>query len=146
LSQGDSAPSGGAEAGLDVSFEEGLSTELPHEDGSFDVVLSTLFFHHLRLPQKERTATEIRRVLSPTGRLLVADWGPPQDRLMGLASLGIRLLDGFEPTRENFAGELPSIFAAAGLGSQEVPLERPRTVFGSIAIYHAGGELAVDRP
>jgi ubiquinone/menaquinone biosynthesis C-methylase UbiE len=136
----------GAEAGLDVSFEEGLSTELPYEDGSFDLVLSTLFFHHLRLPQKERTATEIRRVLSPEGRLLVADWGPPQDRLMALASLGIRLLDGFEPTRENFAGELPSIFAAAGLGSEDVPLERLRTVFGSVALYRAGDGPAEDRP
>ncbi|MBS1895409.1 MAG: methyltransferase domain-containing protein [Actinobacteria bacterium] len=135
-----------AEAGLEASFDEGLSTELPYEIGSFDVVLSTLFFHHLTLPQKERTAAEVRRVLAPGGRLLVADWGPPQDRLMAVASLGIRMLDGFEPTRENFAGALPSIFAEAGLEPDQAPLERLRTVFGSLALYRATGGPTDERP
>src|SRR4051794_22665248 len=35
------------QAGAAVSFDEGLSTELPYEDDSFDRVMSTLFFHHL---------------------------------------------------------------------------------------------------
>ena len=34
-------------AGAEVEFDEGLSTELPYEGDSFDLVLVTLFFHHL---------------------------------------------------------------------------------------------------
>ena len=135
-----------AEAHLDVSFQEGLSTDLPYSDGSFDVVLSTLFFHHLVLSEKQRTAAEVRRVLVPEGRLLVADWGPPQDRLMALASLGIRLLDGFEPTRENFAGTLPTVFAEAGLEAQARPLDQLRTVFGTMTLYRASAGPVDERP
>lgn len=36
-----------AAAALDIQFDEGRSTVLPYADASFDVVLSTLFFHHL---------------------------------------------------------------------------------------------------
>jgi len=38
-----------AKAGAEVTFDEGLSTELPYEDESFDVVLSTMFFHHSQI-------------------------------------------------------------------------------------------------
>ena len=34
---------------------------------------------------------------------------------MAVAFLGIRLLDGFENTAENYRGELPAIFEEAGL-------------------------------
>jgi len=126
-----------AAAGVEIEFREGLADELPFEEDSFDLVLSTLFFHHLGSAAKRRTADEIARVLEPGGALYVADWGPPQDRLMALASLGIRLLDGFEPTRENFAGALPVIFAGVGLEPADGPLERLRTAFGSLAFYSA---------
>jgi ubiquinone/menaquinone biosynthesis C-methylase UbiE len=125
-----------AAAGLDVEFNHGLSTELPYPDDSFDVVLSTLFFHHLTLAAKEKTAREVNRVLAPGGRFCVADWGPPQDPLMALLFLGVRLLDGFEQTRENATGALPSIFAAGGL-EQVAEIERLRTAFGSLALYEA---------
>jgi ubiquinone/menaquinone biosynthesis C-methylase UbiE len=68
-----------AGAGAEISFDEGLSTELAYEDRSFDVVLSTLFFHHLSDDAKRRSADEIQRVLRPDGRVVVANWGRPQD-------------------------------------------------------------------
>jgi ubiquinone/menaquinone biosynthesis C-methylase UbiE len=52
---------------VEVNFDQGLSTELPYEDGSFDRVLSTLFFHHLSGEEKRRTVAEIARVLKPEG-------------------------------------------------------------------------------
>ena len=45
-------------AGAEVSFDEGLSTSLPYEDQSFDVVRSTLFFHHMADDAKRATAEE----------------------------------------------------------------------------------------
>ena len=41
---------------MTLELDEGLSTELPYEDGSFDLVLSTLFFHHLDPEPKRRSA------------------------------------------------------------------------------------------
>lgn len=122
------------ESGLRIRFEEGLSDRLHYPDASFDQVVSTLFFHHLTPDVKARTAAEIHRVLRPGGRLHVADWGRPSDPLMGVLSLSIRLLDGFEPTRENFNGRLPAIFTQAGLAGVE-QTGRLRTVYGTMAFY-----------
>ena len=36
-----------AEARAEVQFDQALSSALPYEDGTFDRVLSSLFFHHL---------------------------------------------------------------------------------------------------
>jgi SAM-dependent methyltransferase len=126
-----------ADAGVEIDFREGYSTELPYGDESFDVVLSTLFFHHLTGPDKRRTAAEAFRVLKPVGRLQVVDWGRPTDPAMRLLSTSIRLLDGFEQTRENLAGGLPRIFEDAGF-TDAAEVERMRTAFGTLAFYRAG--------
>ena len=56
--------------------------------------------------------------------------------VMGLAGLAIRMLDGFEPTADNFAGRLPAIFAAAGLTEVRTH-DRMRTAFGTLAFHSA---------
>lgn len=124
------------DAGVEVELVEGRSTDLPFEDGSLDVVVSTLFFHHLTTADKRRTAAEVARVLRPGGRLHVADWGRPADLLMALLFLGIRAFDGFEVTRANARGELPAIFAAAGLSDVREDLQM-RSPLGTIALYSA---------
>jgi len=43
-----------AAAGLDIGLDQGMSTALPYPDASFDLVLSTLFFHHLRTTPSAR--------------------------------------------------------------------------------------------
>jgi ubiquinone/menaquinone biosynthesis C-methylase UbiE len=123
-------------AGAEITFDQGLSTTLPYEGGSFDLVLSSLFFHHLLRDAKERTAAEIARVLRPGGRLHVADWGPPRDPVMRLAFGALRLADGLEPTRDNVEGRLPGIFGGAGLaGAGET--DRLRTMFGVLSLFRA---------
>lgn len=124
------------DSGREIHFAQGLSNQLPYEDASFDRVVSTLFFHHLTLAVKRQTVTEIARVLRPGGELHVADWGRPSDPLMHAASLSIRLLDGFEPTRDNLSGALPSVFENVGLARVE-QTGRLRTVFGTMAFYRA---------
>ena len=63
-----------ADAGVDVEWVEGDAESLPFEDGSFDVVLST--FGCMFVPDHERAATEIARVLRPGGRVGIAAWTP----------------------------------------------------------------------
>lgn len=132
----DQARSKARRAEVEIRFDEGFSTELPYADASFDLVLSTLFFHHLDLDSKRRTAGEIARVLGTGGELHVADWGRPSDPVMAAAFLGVRLFDGFENTRENARGALPAIFEQAGLDAAE-QTGQLRTFFGTLALYRA---------
>jgi ubiquinone/menaquinone biosynthesis C-methylase UbiE len=46
---------------------------LPFEDETFDLVVSNYAFHHLEDAGKEIAISEARRVLMPTGRLVVCD-------------------------------------------------------------------------
>ncbi len=124
-------------AGVELELTEGFSTELPFADASFDLVLSTLFFHHLDPESKRQTAREIARVLRPGGKLHVADWGRPSDPMMAAAFLSVRVLDGFENTRDNARGALPEIFEDAGLDPAR-QTARFRTAFGTLALISAG--------
>jgi ubiquinone/menaquinone biosynthesis C-methylase UbiE len=125
-----------ADAGVDVRLDEGLSFDLPYEDGSFDRVVSSLFFHHLKREAKEATAREVARVLRSGGELHVADFGRPPDPAMWALSRVIRYFDGVKVTEDNHAGRLPSIFGGAGLRDAR-ERDRVRTAFGSISFYSA---------
>ena len=124
------------DAGVKIKFETGLSNELPYDARKFDVVLSTLFFHHLTDEAKADTAEEVRRVLRLGGRVLIADWGRPQDPLMRTAFLGVQVLDGFRTTSSNVAGKLPEFLRDAGLKRVSV-VDRMRTPLGTIEIVSA---------
>src|SRR3954451_6232975 len=121
------------EAGVKVEFQRGLSNELPYDGRSFDVVVSTLFFHHLTDEAKADTAEEVRRVLRLGGRVLIADWGRPQDPLMRMMFLNVQVLDGFRNTSSSVAGKLPEFLRDAGLKRVAV-IDRMRTPLGTIEI------------
>ena len=124
-------------AGVEIAFDEGSSTQLPYVDASFDVVLSTLVFHHLADEAKRQTAAEILRVLRPSGRVVIADLGRPHDPLMRAAVLvTVQLLDGVATTALNVRGELPDVLAGAGLPEVRVR-ERLRTPTGTYEILTA---------
>lgn len=59
---------------LPVEFREGDAEELPFEDASMDVVLST--FGVMFAPDHPRTAAELLRVCRPGGRIGLANWTP----------------------------------------------------------------------
>jgi SAM-dependent methyltransferase len=124
-------------AGLDIRFDEGRSTALPYGDASFDLVLSTLFFHHLPADAKGRSAAELARVLRPGGRLVVGDLGRPQDPLMRVAvRVTVQVFDGVATTALNVRGELPDVIAGAGLEAVTVH-DRVRTPTGSYEVITA---------
>lgn len=54
-------------------FQVGAAESLPFEPASFDVVVSSLMVHHLPDAERPRAFQEMRRVLTPGGRVLVAD-------------------------------------------------------------------------
>jgi SAM-dependent methyltransferase len=62
------------EAAVDVTWVEGDAEELPFENESFDVVLSTVGVQFA--PRHEVTAREVVRVLRPGGRIALVNWTP----------------------------------------------------------------------
>jgi len=59
---------------LDIEFVEGDAENLPFEDASFDVVLST--FGVMFAPDHQKAADEMLRVCKPGGRIGMANWVP----------------------------------------------------------------------
>lgn len=68
-----------AAEGLGVTFEIGDAAELPYQDNSFDIVLST--FGIMFVPDQDKVANELIRVCKPGGRIGLASWTP--DGLVG---------------------------------------------------------------
>lgn len=121
---------------VSIRFDEGLSWNLPYATASLDVVLSTLFFHHLDREGRCRTLAEVVRVLRPGGRLHVADWGRQGSVVMKVLSLPDRLLDGLGRTADAFTGRLPHEMKSAGL-VQVVETGTLTTAFGRLTFYAA---------
>lgn len=73
-----------------VELRTGDMTELPFEDGEFDVIVSNLAIHNIRsADRRTRAIEEAVRVLRPGGRLLIADINATGEYRRRLAELGL---------------------------------------------------------
>jgi SAM-dependent methyltransferase len=63
-----------SDAVVEVDWVEGDAADMPFADGSFDRVIST--FGHMFAPDHARTASEMRRVCRPGGKIAVCCWTP----------------------------------------------------------------------
>lgn len=63
--------------GLPVHFATARAQQLPFPDATFDAVTCTLAWHHIAADERGTALAEMRRVLVPGGRLVVADAQPP---------------------------------------------------------------------
>jgi ubiquinone/menaquinone biosynthesis C-methylase UbiE len=120
-----------------VKFDVGMTYDLPYPDKSFDRVLSSIMIHHLKTPDKKRTAQEVFRVLKPGGRLHIVDFGKPATwygKMLG------PFLHGFEEANDNIEGSLPVFFGEPGLKTQI--LGNFWTFFGDLAFLR--GDKAAD--
>ncbi|MBE9546263.1 MAG: class I SAM-dependent methyltransferase [Proteobacteria bacterium] len=66
-------------SGCKINYKGGNAKELPYKSDVFDVVFTSLMYHHLTYEEKEETLKEIHRVLKLTGRYISAEFGPFPD-------------------------------------------------------------------
>jgi len=123
-------------AGISVEYNQGFAQALPYADDAFDVVTSSLFFHHLTARDKGVAFAEVCRVLAPGGTFILADWGRGQNIWMRSMFLLVRLLDGFETTCDNACGYLPKIMRESGFSKVD-KLAVMATPLGTIDILQA---------
>ncbi|MCA9130566.1 MAG: methyltransferase domain-containing protein [Planctomycetales bacterium] len=119
-----------------VAWVQGNASCLPHPSDSFDRVFCSLLFHHLTPEEKQHAACEMRRVLTPSGRLLFADYGLPESVFAKLRFLTVRALDGWQRTRCNVIGRIPDVLQAAGFGDVQQTLVLS-TLLGTLRCYVA---------
>jgi ubiquinone/menaquinone biosynthesis C-methylase UbiE len=93
-------------AGTPIEFQQATAEQLPFPNAQFDLVFSTVTFHHWR--DQRKGIAEVARVLAPEGRWLLADF-----IAAGLMRYVRRLLRLRQfPER----GEVDGMLAAVGLG------------------------------
>lgn len=118
----------------EVALIQGLSQALPFPRHSFDVVLSSLFFHHLMPEAKAATLAEVQRILRPGGQLHIADWGAASGALTRALFRPVRALDGHENTADHVEGRIPQFLIDTGF--QNVRIEQTfLTIFGNLSLF-----------
>ena len=141
--------------GLQVEWVEGDAEQLPFEDASFDVVLST--FGCMFAPRHDVAAAEIARVLRPGGRIGICSWTPDGSIGEFFKTIAAHMPpppEGFQPppmwgtedhVRELFAGtgvepEFQREAVTQSFESPEHALEMFETKFGPVVMAKAALE------
>lgn len=122
--------------GVEIEFVTALGDAPVLPDGTVDKVISSLVLHQCPAAAKTGILANAYRLLRPSGRLLIADYGLQRTLLMDLLFRQVRTLDGFENTRANKNGEIPAMISAAGFERVE-ELSVTQTPTGSISLYSA---------
>lgn len=120
----------------DISFQQGMSFDLPFPDAHLDRIFSSLFFHHLTLEMKRKTLEELFRTLRPGGEIHIIDFEKPQNLWMRIAFLPIQFLDGFETTKDHVKGILPDLFHEMGFKNVH-QTGQFITIVGTLRSYYA---------
>ena len=63
------------EKGCKIGYRTGSSLDLPYKNNEFDVIFTSLIYHHLDYEEKCRTLREIYRALKSKGRYISAEFG-----------------------------------------------------------------------
>lgn len=110
--------------------------QLPFQRNAFNRTVSCLVFHHLDTETKQKSLTEIFRILSKDGQLHIADFGRSKSWVQRTLFNLIRGLDGFKSTDANAKGLLPELISDAGFENVVIK-KRFKTMFGEVQIISA---------
>jgi len=118
---------------LPARFDTGLAEALPYADESFDLVVNSMFTHHIDTELKRRAFAEMYRVLRPGGELVTADVDRPTSWSGWLLGWGARWLLLQRELLDNLRGDLPELMQAAGFAG----VRRVGHVYGLVSFFKA---------
>lgn len=121
--------------GTHIDWRLANCTSIPFTSESFDVIVSTLMFHHLATPDKAKAIAESNRLLRPSGRLYVLDWGKPRNLFLRAGFFAVRLLDGLENTRDHVNGTFFPLLSSDFSDTRTDGVVN--TVFGTLEMWSA---------
>ncbi len=98
-------------ANQEIQFTEAFLQKLPFPNNSFDIVYSSLVFHHLKTENKKDAMKEIHRILKKDGLFLLIDFCKPKHKIYALFSWFTIL---FEEGDDNYQGKIPKMISDAG--------------------------------
>lgn len=106
---------------LNIKLIKASAEKLPFPDSSFDVVVSTLVFHHLPAEIKKEALKEVHRVLKKNGRFLLVDFG----KFTGFSRILYCLLvvlniPEAKTLRDNIEGKIPEFLKQADFKFSEI--------------------------
>lgn len=102
--------------------------------GGIDIITCSLVLHQCPSSAKIGILDNAYRLLRPTGRLLISDYGKQRTPLMSMLFNQVRMVDGYEDTKANKDGRIPEMIRAAGFKAVE-ELKVTSTPTGSISLY-----------
>lgn len=105
-----------AEGLAQVRFDIAAAEGLPYRDESFDMAISTFFFHHLDMELKAMALDEIWRVLRSGGSALIADVDIPTSLFGKVCAWSGYLLFHQDQIRENICGKLREAMTQSRFG------------------------------
>jgi len=126
-------------AGVPARFYPGVAEALDFPDGSFDLVVNSMFTHHIDTGLKKRAFAEMERVLKPGGTLVTADVDRPTSPIGWLMGWGARWLLVQKELVDNLRGDLPDLMRGAGL----LDVRRVDHVYGLVSFFTARKAEAV---
>jgi len=104
-------------AGLKIGFKTASIDALPYTDEFFDVVISSMMFHHLPLEMKKGGLREVYRVLKKGGRFFLCDFCSPHYLTIPIMYL---MLIWMSSTRYQLFGKLPGLIAESNTWTLEL--------------------------
>ncbi len=89
---------------IDISFKRVSIQDTEFLNNSFDIIYSSLVFHHLNTEDKQKSINELHRILKKTGKLVISDFGKQKGVLQSIVSWFSVLL---EEGLDNYKGKIP---------------------------------------
>ena len=121
---------------LSITLDLYNGVTLPYKDNQFDKIYSCLVFHQLDAETKLNCLKELNRVLKQNGKIIIADWGKAQNKLMRFTFGFVQLLDGFKTTNDNVKGLMPTFIKNANFLNVETT-NSINTIIGTFSYYTA---------
>src|SRR3989338_2351482 len=99
----------GIDEDVKINVSSAFAQHLPFQKNSFDIIYSSLVFHHLPSLVKKAALQEIHRVLKQDGIFILIDFGQPKRPFLSFPWYALKFEEGYD----NYHGNIPKMIKTA---------------------------------